>query len=576
MTKTIKKTTKKTISSFLAGALLLPAFFITSGPLLEPNPAFEAIDQIKAKLAEFAPQEILVKFKSDSPRVIESLAKKHGATSLERHLLGVNSLYFPTSLQNIFKKLDELKSDPNVEFAELNHLAQAFFTPNDPYLSYQWSFGANSLDLGKVWDLATGQGVTVAVIDTGVAYENYKNFKLAPDLAQTKFTAGYNFVNNTTHANDDNSHGTHVSGTVAQSTNNGIGVAGLAFNATIMPIKVLDKSGSGKYSWIANGIIWAADKGAKIINLSLGGSSPSQTLEQALAYAKGKGVFIVAASGNNGSSSTISYPAAYDQYVMAVGATRYDKTVTAYSNQGASLDVVAPGGDLSVDQDQNGYGDGILQQTFAKNKPASFGYYFFQGTSMATPHTAATAALLVEKGLTDPTQIQQTLQNSADDLYTPGFDTTSGYGLINPYKALTSLVAPAVTTSVTSEPVTTEEPVASPPTAAKSLHISALSVEAQGSRLRVRAEGLVQIADQDNNPLANVQVQGTWQGLYNAEVTGKANRQGEIEFSTPYIWRSPGEFRFTITSVSLEGYEYNPQDNKTISDSVEIASRKNF
>jgi serine protease len=315
----------------------------------------------------------------------------------------------------------------------------------------------------EAWDIQKGgsASVVVAVIDTGVAYESYSNgskrYYLAPDLANTVFVPGYDFVENDTHPNDDNSHGTHVTGTIAQSTNNSLGVAGIAFNTAIMPVKVLDKNGSGSYANVANGIKWATDHGAKIINLSLGGASPSSTLENAVKYAYEHGVTVVAAAGNDGSSQ-VSYPAAYNNYVIAVGASRYDETLASYSNRGASLDLVAPGGDVSVDQNNDGHGDGILQNTFDPNtkNTANFGYWFFQGTSMAAPHVSGVAALLLAEGnAATPDEIRTALQETADDLGATGRDNTYGWGLVNAHAALQWSAGPVdnpPTVSITSPP----------------------------------------------------------------------------------------------------------------------------
>ena len=378
------------------------------------------------KKDEFVEDEIIVKYKGDSePFRVEKLAPGKPVKDAKQ----------------------EFESRGDVEYAEPNFIAHTFLVPNDTYYMLQWNFD-NSVYGGvhaeSAWDLSTGSGVTVAVIDTGIAYEDYrypkskKRFYKAPDLAGTCFVAGYDFVSNDTHPNDDNSHGTHVAGTVAQTTNNSLGVSGLAFNSCLQPVKVLGSNGSGTTANVAKGIRFAADNGAKVINLSLGSSSFSQTLLDAVAYAHSKGVTIVAAAGNDG-TNTVSYPAAHDDYVIAVGATRFDETLSYYSNFGTSLDVVAPGGDTRVDQNGDGYGDGVLQNTFNPNtkRTNNFGYWFFQGTSQATPHVAGLAALLISNGnATTPANVRTAIQSTADDLGIIGRDDTYGFGLINVPAAL--------------------------------------------------------------------------------------------------------------------------------------------
>lgn len=333
--------------------------------------------------------------------------------------------------------LSRYQGRSDVLYAEPDYTAYAYMVPNDSYYNYQWNFDnatTGGIHTESAWDQTQGAGVTVAVIDTGVAYENYSIYSQAPDLAGTLFVPGYDFVADETHPNDENGHGTHVAGTIAQSTNNSSGVAGIAYKASLMPVRVLNKSGSGSYSDVADGIRWAADHGADVINLSLGGPTPSSVLRDAVAYAYGKGVVVVAAAGNE--NTAVGYPAAYDDYVIAVGATRYDETRASYSNYGSSLDIVAPGGDTSVDQNGDGYGDGILQQTFSGN-PRTFGYYFFEGTSMATPHVAGVAALVLAKGnATTPVQVRAALETTADDLGATGRDNYYGNGLLNAVAAL--------------------------------------------------------------------------------------------------------------------------------------------
>jgi serine protease len=326
----------------------------------------------------------------------------------------------------------------DVEYAELNYYVYALFVPNDPlYAADQWNFSNSSagINMQSAWDITFGEpNVIVAVVDTGVAFENYHNFKQAPDLAQTHFVPGYNFVSNTTHPNDDEGHGTHVTGTIAQSTNNNLGVAGIAFNCSIMPVKVLDSTGQGTDTAVADGIQFAASNGAKVINLSLGGTAGSNTMQNAVAYAYSHGVTVVCAAGNDYQSGDPPiYPAAYDAYCIAVGATGINRNHAFYSNTGSYLDVVAPGGDSSA---------GIVQQTF-QGSVTNFGYFSFEGTSMATPHVSGIAALLISHGTIGPDAVREAIQNTARDLGTAGWDPVFGWGLVDAHAALTYRHLPA-------------------------------------------------------------------------------------------------------------------------------------
>jgi len=204
-----------------------------------------------------------------------------------------------------------------------------------------------------------------------------------------------------------------------------------------MPVRVLDKNGFGSYTNIADGLYFATDHGAKVISMSLGGPAAT-TMEDAVKYAYNHGVTVVAAAGNDGPTGAPSYPAACDAYVIAVAATRYDEAVSPYSTYGSYVDVAAPGGDTSVDQNGDGYGDGVLQQTFNPNSknPSDFGYWFFQGTSMATPHVSGVAALVIAKGITGPDAVRAAIENTARDRGPAGKDTGYGWGLIDAYAAL--------------------------------------------------------------------------------------------------------------------------------------------
>jgi len=255
---------------------------------------------------------------------------------------------------------------------------------------------------------------------------------------------GWDFINVDAHPNDDRDHGTHVTGTVAQSTNNSLGVAGVAFNTTIMPLKVLGADGSGSFAQVADGVNYAVANGADIVSMSLGASVGAAVIENAVANAFNSGVTVVAACGNSGTADC-DFPAAYNSYVIAVGATQYNEARAPYSSFGPSLDVVAPGGNTGVDQNGDGFADGVLQHTFS-DTPVDFAYWFFQGTSMATPHVSGLAALLLAKdpSLT-PSQIRTVIESTADDLGTTGRDNTFGWGLINAKAALDSVAAVSIT-----------------------------------------------------------------------------------------------------------------------------------
>src|SRR3989338_5669369 len=388
---------------------------------------------------------VLADYEGEDSELLESVVGKHGEEYAVGELIvkykgdhkPLRVAKIPTG-KSVREAKWEFESRDDVEYAEPNYIAHAFMVPNDPFYSYQWNF--SKIGMESAWNVSNGSGVTVAIVDTGVAYENYSQsrktkYYLAPDLTNTAFVSGYDFVNDDTHPNDDNGHGTHVAGTVAGSTNNELGVAGIAYGASIMPVKVLDRNGYGTYADVADGIRFAVDHGAKVINLSLGGPSPPAYLEEAVAYAHDNRVTVIAATGNDGSVNT-SYPAAYDNHVIAVGATRYDDTLAYYSNYGPSIDLVAPGGDLNVDQNNDGYGDGVLQQTF-QGRTDSFTYWFFQGTSMAAPHVAGVAALVVANGnAATPDEVRAALQESATDLGATGRDNTYGYGLVDATAAL--------------------------------------------------------------------------------------------------------------------------------------------
>ncbi|MFL5309443.1 MAG: S8 family serine peptidase [Myxococcales bacterium] len=291
--------------------------------------------------------------------------------------------------------LAELRRRPDVHFAEPVVKVQALWLPDDPQFAQQWHLKAAGAP--SAWDTARGAGVTVAIIDTGVAPVD--------DLDPARLLAGHNFVSGGDDARDDHGHGTHVAGTVAQTTDNGIGVAGMAPEARLLPLKVLGADGSGTSVAIADAIRWAADHGARVLNLSLGGGARSAAMADAVAHARRRGCVVVCAAGNSGGRG-VSYPAAYPG-ALAVSSVGPAGRLAPYSSYGPEVRIAAPGGDKS--QGEQG---GVLQETIDPSSGEGV-YRWFQGTSMAAPHVAGAAALLQSVGVTNPAAVERLLSASA-------------------------------------------------------------------------------------------------------------------------------------------------------------------
>ncbi|WP_036646926.1 S8 family peptidase [Paenibacillus pini] len=280
--------------------------------------------------------------------------------------------------------------------------------PNDLlFAKYQWNLPA--IEASKGWNLSRGsKNIIVAIVDTGVDIDH-------PDL-KGQLLEGYNVIDPGSDPMDDVGHGTHVAGIIGALVNNNEGVAGISWYNKILPVKALDKSGSGTTYSVAEGIIWATDHGAKVINLSLGNYADSEFLHDAIKYAYDRDVVIVAASGNDNTERP-GYPAAYPE-VLAVAATDQNYKRASFSNYGNYIDVAAPGTSIA--------------STYPGNQ-----YAALSGTSMASPHVTAMAALIRSKNpeLTNK-QVMDIMRSNTIDLGTKGHDSFYGYGQIDIYKAL--------------------------------------------------------------------------------------------------------------------------------------------
>ena len=435
---------------------------------------------------------VIVKFRGGvGASALNSAMRAVGATSVQR------PSYADFEIMAIPPDLDpevaaaELRLQPDVEYAQPRYRNHPMLRPNDPLYERQWNFPA--IDMERVWDIqpAAGDEITVAVLDTGVAFRTqvleYRNptescqlepggpifsppglvsvpFAVAPELGTAKFVAPRDFIWEDDLPVDLDGHGTHVSGTIGQLTNNGIGVAGMAYNVRIMPVKVLDDAWDcifnspefGTDDTVARGVRYAADNGANVINMSIGRSTggPATVIEQAIRYAVSRGVFVAVAAGNTfdtgNSPSRTAESAPNIPGMMAVAAVGRALERAYYSTTNTYVEIAAPGGD----QRRDGYVGGILQQTldpdllhtyeagpqrFVAPRADVFIYDYFQGTSMATPHVSALAALLMQQGIRNPAAIEAAIKQFARDLGRTGIDNDFGHGLIQPRATLRGL-----------------------------------------------------------------------------------------------------------------------------------------
>jgi thermitase len=390
-------------------------------------PTINTTEKSYTTIGTASSSSVLVKFKAGANQT-QAHAKVGGKVKRQINRIGAHMV---ETTKPVGETLAEYRGRTDVEYAEPNYVSRAFYTPNDSEYSKQW--GLAKVAAPVAWDVRKAFYGKIAVIDTGIDLTH-------TDL-KSQLSAGYNFVAGTASAHDDNGHGTHVAGIIGATSDNGTGTASIGFRGALMPVKVLDASGAGNYGDVAAGIVFAADNGATIINLSLGGSSSSRTLQDAINYALGKGIIVVAAAGNNGTSAAV-YPAAYPG-VLAVSASTSSDGLASFSSYGSAVKVAAPG--VSIVSTYKGGG-----------------YASLSGTSMAAPFVAGLLGL-AQSANPAPGAVVAALKSTADKVGPHPYDTSGwnqyfGYGRINAGRLLTSLGVPTVTPS----PSPSASPSASP------------------------------------------------------------------------------------------------------------------
>lgn len=429
----------------LVAALSLVFLFSADFEGLQPRAYSWSIGgPIPPAAASYAPGQVLVRLQSGIPKFQQDYIFQEFGMTVIRFLpeLNVYQLGVPQGY-TVEETVAAWSMVPFVVYAEPNYYVHASVTPNDPLFSQQYALsnsggtlplpgspiGKEGADIKATagWEETTGsEGVTIAILDTGVDL-------LHPDLKNKFLSNGRDFINDDLDASDDNGHGTVVAGIAGAETNNSTGISGVGWDCRLLPVKVLDKDGIGTVDIVSEGIMWAADQvgnGVKVINISWGVDTPSDTLRDAVQYAYDKGVVVVASAGNTGGQ--VEFPAAYDNYVLAVAATDYSDNRYVLSNQGSEIDVAAPGVEIMSTVPRGFYG------------PGSIDYGFWTGTSVAAPHVAGLAALIASlKPFLTVDDIMNVIRLSADDVNSdlyPGKDEFVGYGRINLEKALVPLI----------------------------------------------------------------------------------------------------------------------------------------
>jgi serine protease len=467
------------------------------------RPASTTVDRVGASGAAYVPGKVIVKFKDGASATARVTAMSRARTasttaSIARppyanfDVLSLDATEDPESIA------ESLRQSADVEYAQAAYRVHPQFVPNDGFYARQWNLPL--INLERAWDIqpAAGSAMTIAVLDTGIAYTDATvsvrasaftdedgvlypalgdltlRFVAATELGpSSRFVEPHDFIWNDSSPIDLDGHGTHVSGTLGQLTNNALsgsgdvsnqgGTAGVAFNAKLMPVKVLAGAwdlifGSpnlGTDDVVAQGIRYAADRGAQVINMSLGRTGPpAPVIEDAIRYAVSRGSFIAVAAGNayqdGNPTEVLAEIASRVSGAVSVAAVDRNKRHAWYSSTGRFVELAAPGGSF----DGNNPEGGVLQQTLDLDLVERFllppsqytaprfdalAYYYFIGTSQATPHVSGLAAMLMQQGISSPAVVEAALERFATDLGDPGRDATFGFGLVDARTTLRGL-----------------------------------------------------------------------------------------------------------------------------------------
>ena len=421
-----------------------------------------------AGAAPYVGDRVVVRYDEDASRAERADVQRDTGTGFEDALPGGARTLTIEDGDTVAETVRELEDEPGVKYAVPDFRlrkaqADAPFVPNDPgrgaagqdWRELQWNFaGEFGVNAPLAWahtrktTAPGGKGAVIAVIDSGVAYRNAGRFRRAPDLYKKRWVKPYDFIEGDRLPLDEDGHGTHITGTIAQATNNKVAVTGLAYGVKIMPLRVLDEEGNGDGSDLVRALRYAARNGADVINMSVEYTSDLRAADipeviSAMRYAHSKGTILVGVAGN-GSEGQLSYPARYSR-AIAVGGTTVGGCLADYSNEGSGIDIVAPGGGQDASSDgsdwDNEHCDSarrsrlIYQQTLWGGI-SKFQLVGFEGTSSASPHVAAAAGLVVATiraagGRPTPTAVQERLQATARDIGAPGYDKRYGHGLLD-------------------------------------------------------------------------------------------------------------------------------------------------